>query len=451
MQNDLPEQVPAELTDREKEILCLIATGTSNKDIARQLFISSNTVKVHLRNIFAKIGVSSRTEAAMYAVHSGLIKNADSTTRPGGESDVYSPLVDQIFFSPSLETNTRRGWLVRQWVPLVLVILLLGIAAGLGIFFLQPSAPLPLLTAVPSPTAPSRWKRLASLPAGRSGLAVAVYENRIYAIGGETSQGVTGSIEIYDPVTNSWQNKSPMPFAVTDINAAVIGGKIYVPGGRQASGKVTNILEIYDPRKDLWEEGASLPVAMSAYALVAFEGKLYQFGGWDGNRYLDTVLVYDPTRDAWTTGSPMPTGRGFAGAAVVDGKIFVVGGFNGAKALAVNEVYYPDRDQITDIPWEKAANLPEGRYAMGFSSLTDMLYLVGGKGDPSTILSPLLYITQIDSWQTFEVPPIKIGESLGLVPIGNNLYVVGGKNIQETSNSTLSYQAIYVIVIPITK
>ena len=45
-----------ELSDREKEILKLVATGVSNKEIAYQLGISPNTVKVHLRNVFTKIG-----------------------------------------------------------------------------------------------------------------------------------------------------------------------------------------------------------------------------------------------------------------------------------------------------------------------------------------------------------------------------------------------------------
>ena len=63
----------SDLSGRELEILRLIATGVSNKEIAQKLNISTNTVKVHLRNIFGKIGVASRTEAAMQAVRWGLV------------------------------------------------------------------------------------------------------------------------------------------------------------------------------------------------------------------------------------------------------------------------------------------------------------------------------------------------------------------------------------------
>jgi len=61
------------LTERELGILQLVGKGLSNKQIGKKLFISDRTVQAHLSNIFSKLGVSSRTEAVMYAVREGWI------------------------------------------------------------------------------------------------------------------------------------------------------------------------------------------------------------------------------------------------------------------------------------------------------------------------------------------------------------------------------------------
>lgn len=63
-----------ELTNREREILLLIAQGMSNQEIADELFITLKTVKTHVSNILAKLEVEDRTQAAIYAFKHGLIK-----------------------------------------------------------------------------------------------------------------------------------------------------------------------------------------------------------------------------------------------------------------------------------------------------------------------------------------------------------------------------------------
>ena len=72
---DERQQVPTpRLTEREMEVLRLVARGLNNRDIAKQLFISENTVKNHIRNILEKLQLHSRMEAVVYAVREKLLE-----------------------------------------------------------------------------------------------------------------------------------------------------------------------------------------------------------------------------------------------------------------------------------------------------------------------------------------------------------------------------------------
>jgi DNA-binding NarL/FixJ family response regulator len=66
------DPVIKELTDQEIQILSLLSDGKDNKAIIEHLFISQNTLKTHMRNIFNKIGVTNRTQAALWAIRNGL-------------------------------------------------------------------------------------------------------------------------------------------------------------------------------------------------------------------------------------------------------------------------------------------------------------------------------------------------------------------------------------------
>lgn len=65
--------LPEALSEREREVLVLLAQGLSNKEIAQRLYLSVRTVEGHLANIYGKLGVHSRTEAALYAVRQGWL------------------------------------------------------------------------------------------------------------------------------------------------------------------------------------------------------------------------------------------------------------------------------------------------------------------------------------------------------------------------------------------
>ena len=71
-----PQQTATALTRREREILVLVAQGGSNRDIAKALVISERTARTHVSNVLTKLGLASRTQAALWAIREGLVPGA---------------------------------------------------------------------------------------------------------------------------------------------------------------------------------------------------------------------------------------------------------------------------------------------------------------------------------------------------------------------------------------
>ena len=454
------------LSERELEILTLIATGASNKEIARQLFISSNTVKVHIRNIFSKLEVNTRTEATLVAIRNGLVSidvqtsengmlSARKEDSPGNstlplESSSQLNTITQTSPEQKLRTHSRRrNWMV--WLGVVITLLFIGGSFNNLINGREQNeeSQSPVISLSPSSNE-TEWKIMANLPTGRREMAVASYENLIYVIAGESVSGVSKLVEVFNPIENTWFKKSNKPIAVSEVSAAQAGGRIYVPGGKLADGNLTNVLEIYSPVLDKWEQGQPLPVALSAYSLVAFEGKLYLFGGWSGIDYVDKVIEYDPSLDKWTERTPLSTPRGFSAATVVGGKIYIIGGKNKEGALNIVEVYSPADDLGTQgIPWTIGVPLPEGRFGMGTANANGIIYLVGGESTSSDSLSALAFFPQDDHWRSFNVNLTEQWSHFGLVLFNTNLYAIGGFQNGQIQNKTLSTQVVYSIIFPL--
>jgi len=447
----MPNLDPNELSERELEILKLVATGASNKEIAHRLVISANTVKVHLRNIFAKIGVTSRTEAAMYAVNNRLVlPQGVVEVIPGLSGDNGSPDLFSLTAEAASESTPENKKALSWWGVALGVLVVLGLIGIAGILWArQDSSQAAVPT--PGPDAPVQWQELTPLLTARSELACASFEDALYAIGGETIEGVTGAMDRYDIKSNSWTSLTPKPLPVTDANAAVISGLIYVPGGRLETGKPTEVVEVYDIRQDRWSQAASLPTALSAYSLSSLEGKLYLFGGWDGERFSNQVFIYDPSLDSWVEGTPMPTIRGYAGASVSNSEIYVIGGTDGNTTFSRVDIYLPTLEGSSQSPWIQGVPLPTGRQRMGLVSIADIIHVLGGINGSPEALPALTYFPLRGEWQQFEAPFTQSWSGLGLVPLGTNLYALGGEVGDALSDRALAYQAIYTISLPITK
>ena len=428
------------LSDREIEVLKLVGQGKSNKEIAIDLEISVNTVKVHIGRIFQKINVTSRTEATLFAIEHGIIKS------PGNQI-VEEDLETQV----NENQNTKKTWQEyinqKRWLLIVSGIL---IAAGLYLLIARPAFLMHRQKPVEIPQ--QKWVEMASMTEPRSSMAVVIFEEKIIVIGGRSNKGALSSVEMYNPLSGTWSVLNEKPTAVFDASAAVIGEKIYVPGGATADGSLTKVVEVFNPRKNEWDACAELPVAISEYGLVSYEGQLYLFGGWDSQKPLDSVWRYDPNTDTWHPESPMPTARLLPAVLADSGKIYVMGGSNGKDKLNINESYSPYAELEKESPWKTEPDLPEKLSGYFAIKLYDKIAIFGDKSSVSGAIDQFHYSTNQREWQIINInsesnSPIS---EASYVLLGDDIYVIGGKVGEEYLDWVSSYQAVYTILLPLT-
>ena len=127
-----------------------------------------------------------------------------------------------------------------------------------------------------------------------------------------------------------WTQRTDMPTARSFAASCELYGKIYVIGGGTSISSSTNIMEVYDPVTDTWDiTKTSIPTARAELCLVPVMDKIYAIGGATSHNGspLGMVEVYDPLTDTWETDKePMPTPRKGAAVGVIDNKIYVAGG-----------------------------------------------------------------------------------------------------------------------------
>jgi N-acetylneuraminic acid mutarotase len=239
------------------------------------------------------------------------------------------------------------------------------------------------------------WSTKEAMPTARSGFAIAVYQHKIYCIGGTTGDsdnivsGFTGVTEVYDPATDTWETKTPMPTPRADLCANVVNGKIYCIGGKKYWGvdpfyQELNTTEVYDPTRNTWTTKSPMPIPVLGSASAVVDGKIYIIGGsrhfqvgWD----LATVAsnqVYDTENDAWSTRTGLPHALSYAAAGATSGvtapkNIYVVGGSNQTVYSDVTYAY----DSKGDV-WSTVASMPTSRVYLAVAVVDDILYAIGG-------------------------------------------------------------------------
>jgi N-acetylneuraminic acid mutarotase len=236
------------------------------------------------------------------------------------------------------------------------------------------------------------WATMSPLPSQRTSFGIATYANKIYVIGGYANtttdgiQDLSGLVEVYDPVTNSWETKTSMPTPRAQLAACTVNGKIYTLGGfeNSFSGKYSAVNEAYDPATDTWTTKKPMLAEMYAHCAVALGDKIYVIWGQSSGQsagYLSGPWnqIYDTQTNSWTLGAAPPQPVHRSATVATSGlhapqKIYVIGGEVGfMEATNTTQIYDPQMDT-----WSMGASMPTARQRLALAVVDDLIYAIGG-------------------------------------------------------------------------
>ena len=249
------------------------------------------------------------------------------------------------------------------------------------------------------------WVSKASMPTARARFGIAVFQNKIYCIGGY-SGGLIGSgsnvaskyynlgvNEVYDPSSNTWEVKEPLPTRRAAPATNMVDGKIYVIGGFSiVTHSVLNVVEVYDPETDTWETKTLPPLEVGSSASAVVDNKIYVLGEDpdEGGRW---VLVFDPATDSWSVKARASANIGGSAAATT--------GVNAFKRVyffdsALTTVYDPANDS-----WSVGASVPTPRPVAGAVAVDELIYVIGGRTGQSGYITDMKASTVNEQYTPF--------------------------------------------------
>lgn len=294
----------------------------------------------------------------------------------------------------------------------------------------------PIMAAKPvSATTPveNSWVSKAPMPTARFQLGVAAVNGKIYAIGGrDSSFRIVGNNERYDPESNTWVTLAPMPTPRAQFGIAVFQNKIYIIGGVVGSSPyfqndamginiMTGANEVYDPATNTWEDKTPMPIKRGVMQANTVDGKIYVSGGFSqDSQFSDSTEAYDPATDSWMTMAPMPIFQEEFASAVLDSKIF----FLSDKV----QIFNPKSNQ-----WSTGTSPPKAVFQGAAAATTGIMapkriyFLQGGIGFNQ------IYNQDNDSWTTgASMPNPNLNRlQLAVAVVNDTLYALGGSNTND--------------------
>ncbi len=251
-----------------------------------------------------------------------------------------------------------------------------------------------------------RWEVATPLPTPATAFAPASDGRYLYAIGGLNLvpglPTVTTARRLDTTAQNpQWAEIAPIPTGLNSIDGVFLKGKIYVPGGFNASNQLVGQHFAYDVATDTWETKADVPLPIAFYALVADDarGVYYYVGSIDTATATGALRSYDPNTNAWTNLPPMSALRLQHEAALIEDKLYVAGGSSSAGGLASAEVF-----DFATRQWSPIA--PMSRPRIGATNFVtkdpagNPLWFIVGGSEPGTVtvLGAEVYDVRNNRW-----------------------------------------------------
>lgn len=282
------------------------------------------------------------------------------------------------------------------------------------------------------------WRSPAQIPTGRFGhAAVTGADGKIYVWGGRTTTALLSSLEVFDPATNTWSARAPMPVATTFMaGAALQDGRILSIGGYRFEGGDVGSVYLYDPVANSWTTLSSIAPRSDAIAVTLQDGRVFLAAG--AGLQSSSTALFDPSTMMWSSGTPLPTARELPQVAMsADGRVYVFGGSDGVST------YYDTVDVFdpTTRLWGAGPTMPSARAGGGAVRGADLrIYLVGGLGETSRLST----VWALSSSGPPYVTLASLGlprSRLGLAPLGDGrILLVGGTG---DSSAVLSSTLVY--------
>lgn len=302
-----------------------------------------------------KASLPYRVQEIYAAVHKGGIWVAGGLSpdvpgaqqRISGRVVVYDPAADEWREGPALPEPRHHPYLLAHEGALYAIG---GFGAGNG-------GRWSMRTAIDRLDG-EQWTRVSDLPQPQAETVCASLGGRLHVVTGRSPRGRrnadwndhsdVSTHTIYDPQADRWSSAAPAPTARNSGAGAVVGGKLYVVGGRTVGGGNNAETEVFDPSTGQWDSRSPMPEGRGGIAAAALGADIYVFGGEyfnaDGGGVYKDVFKYDTQKDEWFRLGDMPTPRHGLGAVALNGALYTVAGATNAGGSGTSgalEAYTP--------------------------------------------------------------------------------------------------------------